>query len=154
MKIKNYLLLFGGILSFGVAIFQLAISIVPEWSAYFGAGEALTSNRLVLLAAGFGMTIVFVVCGLYGLSGAGVIRRLPLLRLGLFVIGAVYIFRGLPFIFQILAQLNLMPAGPQMDLPGLLVTRGSFLIGLSYWVGLATGWKDMEARVKPVATGI
>jgi pimeloyl-ACP methyl ester carboxylesterase len=53
MKNKNILLLLAGIFSFGVAIFQLAISLVPEWSAFFGAGDTLVSNPLLLLAAGF-----------------------------------------------------------------------------------------------------
>ena len=39
MKYPNYLLIFAGLLSFGAAIFQVAIGIVPEWSVYWGAGD-------------------------------------------------------------------------------------------------------------------
>lgn len=37
---------------------------------------------------------IFAVFGLYGLSGAGVIRRLPLLRTGLYAIAAVFLLRA------------------------------------------------------------
>jgi hypothetical protein len=37
---------------------------------------------------------VFVVWACYALSGAGAIRRLPLLRVALFAIAAVYLLRG------------------------------------------------------------
>jgi hypothetical protein len=35
----------------------------------------------------------FFVCGIYGLSGCGIIRRLPLLKLGTFTIAAVFLLR-------------------------------------------------------------
>ncbi len=146
MKTKNVMLLFAGILSFGVAIFQLVISIVPKWSAYFGAGDALVSKPLLLLGAGLVMTVVFVIFGLYGLSGAGMIRRLPLLRLGIFVIGCLYLYRSLPFILQILGRIIVLPSMGEMELPMLLVTRGSFVTGLAYLAGLATAWRDMQAQ--------
>jgi len=149
MKNKNILLLLAGIFSFGVAIFQLVIVLVPDWSAYFGAGEALVSNPLLLLAAGIGMTIVFAICGFYGLSGAGVIRRLPLLRLGIFAIGAVYIYRGLPVVFQLLEKLKILPPGPSVNLPGQIVFVVSFIIGLFYWAGFAIGWKQLGLKAAP-----
>ena len=96
MKSTNNLLLFASLLAFAGAIIQAAIGFVPEWSAAVGAGEALTSNPQLLLALGLLMALVFAVCGLYGLSGAGLIRRLPLLRLGLFVIGLVCTLNGAP----------------------------------------------------------
>ena len=37
---------------------------------------------------------VFLVFGLYGLSGAGVIRKLPWLKAGIYGIAAVYLLRG------------------------------------------------------------
>jgi hypothetical protein len=49
MKPSNPLLVLAGLLSFGTALFQVAIGIFPEWSAYWGAGEVLISNRPLLL---------------------------------------------------------------------------------------------------------
>ena len=97
MDRSSYLLILGGILSFCGAIFQVVIAIVPTWSAAFGAGEALVSNPPLLLALGVLVGLLLVIFGLYGLSGAGVIRRLPLLRLGLFVIGLLYCMVGIKF---------------------------------------------------------
>lgn len=144
MKIKNVALLFAGVLSFCAAAFQLVISLVPDWSAFFGAGDALVSNPLLLLAAGLGVSILLVIWGFYGLSGAGLIRRLPLLRLGIFLIGAIYIFRGLPIVFQLLALANILPSIGAMELQNFLVTLGALIAGLSYWVGFALGWKQLR----------
>ena len=146
MKIKNYLLLLAGVLSFGVAIFQLVISFVPKWSAFFGAGDALVSNPLLLLVAGIGMTIVFAICGFYGLSGGGVIRRLPLLRLGIFFIGAVYVYRGTPVVFQILSMLDLFPSGVGVSLLSLYTSLVSLVIGIVYWAGFTIGWKQLGRK--------
>ena len=51
-------------------------------------GAALPYVVTLIVAAGF------LVFGLYGLSGAGVVRRLPLLRTALVSIAAVYVLRG------------------------------------------------------------
>jgi hypothetical protein len=149
MKSKNFLLILAGIFSFGVAIFQAAISIVPEWSAVFGAGDELLSNPPLLLVAGLGMSLVFATCGFYALSGAGVIRRLPLLRLGLFLIGMVYLFRGFPSVLLFLVMLNVLPSPGPVSLPYLLVFLVSLVIGLTYWIGLAVGWKQMKTKTLP-----
>jgi hypothetical protein len=94
MKSTNNLLFLASLLAFGGAIIQAAIGFVPEWSAALGAGDELLSNPPLLLTLGLLMALVFAVCGLYGLSGAGLIRRLPLLHLGLFEIGLVCTLRG------------------------------------------------------------
>jgi putative oxidoreductase len=149
MKTNNTLLLFAGVFSFCAAVFQLVISCVPRWSAFFGAGETLVSNPPLLLAAGLGVTILLALWGFYGFSGAGLIRRLPLLRLGIMLIGAVYIFRGLPVIFLLLARIKiLLPIG-DMEIQNLLVTLGSLTAGLFYWVGLILGWKKLGLKATP-----
>jgi hypothetical protein len=70
-------------LSFFMAICQTVISISPAAAAYFQAPPSLLENRMQLLLIGEGAALVLVIFGLYALSGAGSIRRLPLLRLGL-----------------------------------------------------------------------
>jgi hypothetical protein len=146
MKNKNILLAVAAVLAFGVAVYQLAISIVPEWAAYFGAGDELVSNRLLLLAAGTGMTLIFAVCGFYALSGAGLIRRLPLLRLGLFFIGLVFIYRGIAFVLQLLAVWNVITTTETLTFPNVntWVSLVSLVIGLVYWIGLAAGCKQLR----------
>ncbi len=146
MKTENYALLFAAILSFCAAVYQFVISLVPKWSAFFGAGEDLTSKPLVLLLLGTVVAILLVIWGFYGLSGAGLVRRLPLLRLVIFLIGAVYIFRGLPILLKLLELVKLLPPSGEMGLSGFLVFLGALIAGLFYWAGLAIGWKQMSFK--------
>ncbi len=47
--------------------------------------------------------------GLYALSGAGVIRRLPLLRTILLVVGSLFFLRGLFIIMTVMVVLGIRP---------------------------------------------
>ena len=149
MNNKSFLLLLGGVLSFGAAIFQAAIAFVPEWSAAFGAGDALVSNPSLLLALGILVALLLVIFGLYGLSGAGVIRRLPFLRLGLLVIGLLYALVGVNFIFQALVMLGILPSAQPMPVYQVLVTFGALVASLSYLIGLAVSWRRLSNKPVP-----
>jgi len=105
---ENNLLKISAGMSFVASLLHLAcIFGGPEWYRFFGAGERMAQ----LAEAGDSYpTIVtsmisgiLVVWGLYALSGAGVIFKLPLLKTTLTLITAVYLIRGvvgffLPFI--------------------------------------------------------
>lgn len=146
MKSTNIFLMIAGILSFGMAIFQVAISFVPEWSAYFGAGDELVSDPTLLLVAGLVVTMLFAIAGLYGLSGAGIIRRLPLLRTGIIVITLVYLYRGILFIPQLLATIGTTPSPEPVPLQYLLSSLSFLIIGLFFLVGLAAGWTAISRK--------
>ena len=89
-----------------VAVLHLAIAIGgPAWYRYFGApslaaqieaGAALVPTTLALAVAA-----VFIVWACYALSGAGAIRRLPLLRTALFVIAGVFLLRGVQVVPEV-----------------------------------------------------
>ena len=70
----------------------------PDWYRFFGAGERMA--RLSARGSAYptlitvGIASVLGLWALYGLSGAGLIRRLPLLRLALVLIAGVYFARG------------------------------------------------------------
>jgi hypothetical protein len=137
MKHSNRLLLLAGLLSFGFAVFQIALGIVPEWSAYWGAGDELVSNPPLLLGASLFVALVLAVCGLYGLSGAGLLRRLPLLLSGLIVIGIICPLCGIAIVPLLLTVFGLLPAQPIPKTPWqssfvFLLIRLSFLFGLAY----------------------
>ena len=149
MNRPSYLLIFAGVLSFCAAIFQAAIGFVPAWSAAFGAGDALVSNPFVLLASALLVALLLVIFGLYGLSGAGLIRRLPMLRFGLFVIGLLYMMVGINFIFQMLAFLGILPSAGPIPIYIVLVSFGALVAALAYWIGLALNWKRLSARPAP-----
>jgi hypothetical protein len=146
MKRPSSLLILAGALSFCAAIFQAVIAIVPEWSAAFGAGDALVSNPPLLLTLGLLVALLLVIFGLYGLSGAGVIRQLPLLRLGLLVIGLLYILVGINFPFQVMALLGILPSAGPIPIHILLISLGAFVAALAYLIGLVLSWKRLSTR--------
>ena len=150
MKTKNKLLIFAGILSFCAAIFQAVIAFVPEWSAAFGAA-ALASNPSLLLTLGLLVSLLIVIFGFYGLSGAGVIRRLPLLRPGLLVIGLLYGTVGILFITQVLVVLGILPSTQPVPIYLLLVSFGAFVAALAYLIGLAVSWKQLGRKTVPAS---
>lgn len=154
MKNSNVVLVVAGALSFCVALFQAAISFVPAWSAALGAGEALVSDPALLLVAGLGMALVFALCGLYALSGAGLLRRLPLLRLGLVTIGAVYTLRGVSFVPLFLMILGVLPTPYPVPTSALLSSLVALVIGILYLAGLLIGWKTLKGRLTTPGTGI
>jgi hypothetical protein len=146
MNRPSSFLILAGILSFCAAIFQAVIAFVPEWSATFGASDALVSHPPLLLTLGLLVAFLLVIFGLYGLSGAGVIRRLPLLRLGLLAIGLLYSLVGINFIFQVLAMLGILPSVGPIPIYIVLVSFGAFVAALVYLVGLAVSWKRLSTR--------
>ena len=97
--------------SAAVAVLHLAILLVgPPWYRYFGApslarqiesGSALVPWLLTLAVAA-----LFALSAGYGLSGAGVIRRLPLLRVALYTIAAVYLLRGLQVVPEVIVWIQ------------------------------------------------
>ncbi|HSC68180.1 MAG TPA: hypothetical protein VLC79_10840 [Cellvibrio sp.] len=80
------------------------------------------------------IVVILTIWSLYALSGAGVIRKLPLLRTGLCLIAGIYILRALAFI-------PLMPMFPENSLTFWLVSSGTCLVfGLLYAVGTKQVW--------------
>ena len=96
----NPLLIVGAVLSAIAALLHVGCIVFgASWYRFFGAGERMA--RLAEAgdwrAAAITSVIVAVlsIWALYALSGAGAIRALPLLRIGLCAIAAVYSLRGL-----------------------------------------------------------
>jgi hypothetical protein len=96
----NKWLVIGGCLSLLAALLHVAcIFGGGDWYRFFGAGEELARAD----EAGLWMPAILTACialilslwAAYAFSGAGLVRRLPLLRTGLAVISAIYLMRGL-----------------------------------------------------------
>ncbi len=103
MTPRNPWLIAGGWLSATAALLHIACVIGgPDWYRFLGAGEAMAqaAERGDWRAAAitFGIAAVLAIWAAYAFSGAGVIRRLPLLQTGLVVISAIYLLRGLALI--------------------------------------------------------
>ena len=150
MPISRRPLQIAGLLSLLVALFQVLLGFSLPLSTYFGAPPELLANPTSLLVASLVFAPIFAIWGLFGLSGAGLLRRLPLLRLALLVIGAIYTLRGLLLVPLLLASLGLI-AAPEPILPqALLASLVSLIIGILYLLGTILVWRGLK---KPVQTG-
>jgi hypothetical protein len=144
-------LLYGG-LATGVASL-LHVGMIfggPDWYRFFGAGERMA--RLAARGSPYptvvtaGIAAVLGVWMLYALSGAGVIRRLPLLRLALVLIAAVYLGRGALGIPMVLVADHPYAHELKARMTFMLVSSAICIgLGLCYAVGAAQLWKPAPA---------
>ena len=136
MTERNSWLVAGGWLSVIASLLHIAcIFGGPDWYRFFGAGEAMAQADArgewypALVTAG--IAAVLAIWAAYAFAGAGLIRRLPLMRTGLVTISAIYLARGL-FIVPVLAQ-------PEARIA---FNIWSSLIVLAYGIAYAVGtWK-------------
>jgi len=154
MRIGNQWLKLGGILSFAVALLHVVIIFVgaPAYR-YFGAGEdmatATESGAVFPAVLTLFLAVIFAVWGFYGLSGAGITRRLPLLKIALILIGAIYTLRGLA-IFQQLFQI--VTSAAEVAPREIVFSLVSLIIGSAYLIGTVISWRSLGASNRIVQT--
>ena len=103
--IGKRLLILAACANFGIALLHALIPFMGvNGYIYFGTSElALLESQgspVPEIATWF-LALVFAGFGFYCLSGAGTIRRLPLLNIALWFIGGIYTLRGLILILDI-----------------------------------------------------
>jgi len=131
-----------GWLSAALALFHVVVVFfgAPAYR-YFGAGEEIArqaeAGSFFPAALTLAVAAVFVVFALYAFSGAGAIRRLPLLRLGLLAISAMYLLRGLLLLPQLVAFFHHAGLVPPR---ALAFSSVSLTIGLVYLAGTLRSW--------------
>ena len=81
------------------------------------------------------VAIVFFIFGLYGLSADGKFRKLPFLKLGIFGIAGIYVFRG---IGELIFDISKQEASPMTETIYSLIALG---IGLLFLFGGLKKWK-------------
>lgn len=147
MQNGDRLLLGGGLLTGVASLLHIAIILGgPGWYRFFGAGERMArlaargSSYPTLITAS--ITAILGVWTLYALSGAGIIRRLPFLRLSLVLIAAIYLARGAlgvpvvllvedPYTSELRARMTFMVVSSAI----------CAFLGLCYAVGAAGVWQ-------------
>ena len=129
----------GGVLSGIASILHLGCIVGgPAWYRFFGAGERIArmAERDMIEPTIVTLFIAAVLAGwsVYALSGAGVLRGLPLLRPILVAICAVYLLRA--------AALPVMLATMHERSATFLVWSSAIVlvIGMVHAIGLWTGW--------------
>ena len=131
-------------LSFSMAACQTVISVWPAAAEYFQAPPSLLNDRVRLFVIGGAAALVPVLFGLYALSGAGVIRRLPLLRTALVGIGSLFLLRGLFIILTFLVALGVLQG--QVSLAGVASHVAFLSAGIAYLGGAVLNWKALKIR--------
>ena len=150
---RNRLLVTGAALSAIAALLHLGIIFGgPGWYRFFGAGERFSQldaagSRIPDLVT-LGIASVLALWSAYALSGAGAIRRLPLLRTALVAITSVYLARGLVLVPMLFADAGFTA----FDWWSSAICLG---YGLVHLVGLAQSWRRLStpraATVAPVS---
>jgi hypothetical protein len=136
---RNPYLIIGAALSALAALLHLGcIAFGAPWYRFLGAGEQLAQMALAghwyPTFVALVIAVILSLWSLYALSGAGVVRKLPLVRLALCAITGVYILRGIAFA-------PLMPYFPGNSMAFWFFTSAiSLAFGIIHLVGLHQVW--------------
>ena len=115
-----------------------------DWYRFFGAGEQMArmseEGHWYPSVITSGIVTVLVLWSLYGLSGAGLIRRLPFLRLALCIMSSIFLVRGVSFAV-------LMPMFPENGLVFWLVSSAvCLIIGICFAIGTYQEWPRISGN--------
>lgn len=139
---KNRYLIVAAMFSGVAAILHLGCIVFgADWYRFLGTGEKIAqmaeAGDIYPTIVTLGISSVLTLWALYALSGAGVIFRLPLLRLSLCCIAAIYSVRGIAFI-------PMMSLFPSNSLTFWLTSSIICLLGgLLYVLGLKQAWSTL-----------
>ncbi len=146
MVSNNKFLITGAVCSGLAALLHIGCVVFGgDWYRILGAGEAMAqmaeAGHIYPTLITSALALMLLVWALYAMSGAGMIMRLPLLRLGLMVISGICLLRGVAFVF-------LMPMFPDNSLTFWLVSSGFCLfIGVMYALGLRQAWPELTQQI-------
>ena len=138
-------------LSFIAASLHVAIIFGgPEWYRFFGTGEGMAklaeSGSAEPTVITISIAAILTVWGLYALSGAGVVLKLPLLKLALCLISAVFLLRGVAGL--ILPFFTKHPMIAQNSVTFWLVSSAICCVfGVFYFLGTKNNWERMSSDV-------
>lgn len=129
---REFLMLGSGA-SFLIALLHIALALRPQWYRCFGADELVQlhnkGSRFTVLVT-LGLALMFAFWGIYALSGASVIRQLPLLRAVLIAASVRYLLRSLMLPSELVKVLT---SGYSFRF--VVSSTGSLAAGLLYLVG-------------------
>ena len=134
----------GGVISALISILHVFLTFRPDLYRYVSPGQDSGLAQMAEQGSSFtsiltfALALMFAIWAMYAFSGAGLIRRMPLLRPALIAIGVIYILRGLflpsevsmvltqgyPFRFAIFSLISLV-AGLLYLIGGLQRGKGS-----------------------------
>jgi hypothetical protein len=150
VKARNPWLIIGGWLSLAAALLHVAVIVGgPDWYRFFGAGEDMARmaerGSPVPALVTTGIATVLAVWAAYAFAGAGLMRRLPLMRTALVAISAIYLLRGL-----VIVPVLMKPGSAAFDIWSSLIV---LVYGVVYAVGTSRAWNELAQRKAPHALG-
>jgi hypothetical protein len=152
---RNPWLIAGGWLSLAAALLHLAVIVGgADWYRFFGAGEemavAAESGSLMPPLVTSGISLILAVWAAYAFAGAGVIRRLPLMRTALVPISAIYLVRGLMLLPLLMINPRALSPIGQFDIWSSIIV---LVYGAAYSIGTWRAWPYLSRRKESHALG-
>lgn len=133
MNLSSCCLVLGTAASFFNTLLHIALAIRPQLYRYCGADELAQMHEQgspFTMLVTVGLALMFAAWGAYGLSGAGVIGQLPLLRAALITIGVIYVLRSLMLPSELVKVLT-----RGYPFRFIVFSTGSLALGTLYLVG-------------------
>lgn len=141
---RRWLIAGGALSALASALHVAVIFGGGDWYRFFGAGEAMARaterGSAVPALVTLGIAALLALWAAYAFGGAGLIRRLPLLRTALVAISGIYLARGL-LIVPVALSLSYRDAA--FDYWSSLIVLG---YGLVYAIGTWLAWPALTAR--------
>ena len=143
MMRRNSWLVAGGVLSAAASLIHIGCIVQgPGWYRFFGAPEplirAVENGDPTLHWMTAGIALVLAIWAAYAFAGAGLIRRLPLMRTALIAITGIYLLRGL-----VIVPALLKPGAPAFDIWSSVIVLG---YGLVYLAGTLRAWPYLSRK--------
>ena len=127
------------------ALLHMAVIIGgPEWYRFFGAGRQMVvlaeQGSWIPTVSTSGIFAVLFIWGIYAFSGAGLIKKLPLLKTALVIISFIYLIRG----FLLFPVWIIKPD----TIDSLLVWSSlvCLVVGSAYAIGTRQVWADISSE--------
>jgi hypothetical protein len=115
-----------------------------DWYRFFGAGEDMArmaeEGSMLPALITLAITVLLAIWSAYAFAGAGLLRRLPLMRTALVAIAAIYLLRALTLVPLALLRPDLLTP---FDLWSSLIV---LIYGLCYAIGTWRAWPILSQR--------
>ncbi len=144
MTTRNPWLVVGGSLSLAASALHIGCVFGgPDWYRFFGAGEAMVQaaerGEAYPTLVTLGIAAMLGLWAAYAFAGAGLIRRVPLMRTALVAITAIYLVRG--------AVIVAVLAFPTLRTPFNIWSSLIVLAyGIVYAIGTARAWPRLSTK--------
>lgn len=143
MNQRNPWLIVAGCLSLAASALHIGCIIGgPDWYRFFGAGERMAQmaerGEAYPTLVTLGIAAILAIWAAYAFAGAGLIRRLPLMRTALVAITAIYLIRGV----VVLAVLAFPTLRTPFNIWSSLIVLA---YGLVYAIGTTRAWPRMSS---------